>query len=111
MLQMSSIPARSSFTRSIIRIVFKPTLEHVLLWGRDRATRIKYSLRTLKTKVVVWDMVVSDILRNDLRNKAFKLFVSGVGAAFVLELSQADGPTLLMFTGCNSLKLLSIGWE
>ena len=42
------------------------------------------------------DVVMSDILCNDLRNKAFKLFVSGVGAAFALELSQTNCPTLLI---------------
>ena len=98
MLQMPNIPTRSNFPRSIIRIWFKPPLEHVFLWGRERTTGIKHSLGTLKTKAVVWDVVVSYVLRNYLRNKAFELLICGVGAAFVLELGQTNCPTLLIST-------------
>ena len=37
----------------------KPSLEHVFLRGRDRATRVKYGLGPFKTKAIVWDMIMS----------------------------------------------------
>tara|TARA_R110002051_G_scaffold312863_1_gene388421 strand:+ start:915 stop:1190 length:276 start_codon:yes stop_codon:yes gene_type:complete len=76
MFEVSRIPARSGLSRRIISIRFKSPLEHVFLRGRDRTTGIKYSLRALKAKAVVRDVIMCDILRDNLRNEALELLIS-----------------------------------